>query len=135
VYGKEDIKVSKKKNALQYLINQLKENTDIGLYYGGDFIRDYIYIDDCIDAINLVLTKGNVNEIYNIGNNQQLKFGDIITQAKDIIKSTSKISSIPPTEFHTNVQVKDMILDSNKLFDLGYKPKTEILSGLEKIIK
>lgn len=134
VYGEKDTKVSKKKNALQYLINQLKDNKDIDLYHGGDFIRDYLYIDDCIDSINTVLSKGNINEIYNIGSNESVKFIDIINKAKDITKSNSKINNIYPTEFHNTVQVKDMLLNSNKLFNLGFKPKIKILSGIEKVI-
>ena len=46
VYGDSDKGVSKKKNALQYLISQLQQNKDIDLYNDGMFYRDYMYVDD-----------------------------------------------------------------------------------------
>jgi UDP-glucose 4-epimerase len=55
VLGETDSKVSAKKNALQYLINELKVGNDINLYDGGNVYRDYIYIDDVVNAINLVI--------------------------------------------------------------------------------
>ena len=64
--------VSKKKNALQYLVNKLKENGPIELYDNGDVYRDYIYVDDVVDAINLIIKKGSANEIYNIGNDNNV---------------------------------------------------------------
>ena len=46
VVGRGDQKVSKKKNALQYLINEMREHRPIELYRGGEFTRDYIHVDD-----------------------------------------------------------------------------------------
>ena len=72
VLGKGDKKVSKKKNALQYLINEIKENRDINLYDGGDLYRDYIHVDDVVQAINLIIEKGEIGEIYNVANGEKV---------------------------------------------------------------
>src|ERR1035437_2117586 len=48
VIGPGDKKVSKKKNALTYMVNQLKEDKKIEIYDGGDFYRDFIHVDDCV---------------------------------------------------------------------------------------
>jgi len=78
VIGGTDLKVSKKKNALTYLINELKHNRAVYLYEKGEFYRDYIDIEDACSAIHLAITKSNVNEIYNIGNGVPIKFIDIM---------------------------------------------------------
>ena len=55
VLGETDTKVSKKKNALQYMLNLVKNNEDVSLYDGGQAFRDYIYVDDAVNAIKLVM--------------------------------------------------------------------------------
>jgi nucleoside-diphosphate-sugar epimerase len=134
VLGKNDGKISKKKNALQYLINELKENRDINLYYDGEFLRDFIYIDDVIDGIKFIMDYGPPGEIYNLGNGKPIVFKDIINYAKNNLRSTSKIGTMSPTEFHKIVQVKSMYLDTSKLKNLGFVPKRSIYSMIDELV-
>ena len=134
VYGECDKGVSAKKNAFQFLVNKLKENSPIGLYWGGDFLRDFMYVDDVCRAINLIITEGNKNEIYNVGSGVGTSFKELIMLAKSKLQSTSNITTVAPSEFHKIVQVKDMVLDSTKLFGLGFKPLVTIEEGVQKLI-
>lgn len=120
VIGKEDKKVSKKKNALQFLINEMKAGNDINLYEGGKFIRDYIDVIDAVEGIRLVVEYGNNNEIYNISNGNPIFFGELIEYAADKLNYKGTINNISQPEFHKNVQVKSMYLDNTKLKKLGY---------------
>ena len=132
IYGK-NASFSKKKNALQFLINELKYNRPIKLYHGGNFLRDFMHVDDTCKAIKTVLDKGKLNEIYNISNNEPVVFRDAIDHIVKKFKSNSVIENIEPPEFHKKVQVKDMYLNSQKLFDLGYTPSYNIFQGLDEI--
>jgi len=118
-----DSGVSHKKNALQYLIEKLADNELIELYYGGEFLRDYISVDRVCEAMMFCIQNAPTNEIINIGNGYLVKFGDIIKFAKYILGSESYIESIDPPKFHSIVQVKDMWLDISKLNDYGWFPK------------
>jgi nucleoside-diphosphate-sugar epimerase len=122
VVGPGDQKISKQKNALQFLINQLKDNQPIEIYGDGTFYRDYIHVKDCADAINLVINKGNINDIYNIGNGKTWKFRDILYYARRELNSHSVMSFVEPKPFHQSVQVKSFYMDNSKLISLGYKP-------------
>lgn len=133
VYGPGDMNVSKKKNALQYLVNQIRDHQDIELYHGGDFVRDYLHVSDTCRAISLVMEKGGLNEIYNIGSGQPYKFIDLVTHARKICHSSSGFKAITPPEFHDIVQVKDMVLDTTKLKSLGFEPKIKIEDGIKSL--
>ena len=122
VVGRNDNKVSKRKNALQYLINELRENKPIQLYGGGNFTRDYTHVEDAVKAIDLVLQKGNLNTIYNIGNGVPLVFKDLIFTAAKLLNTSSKISTMEPTAFHKKIQVESFYMDNTKLKKLGYQP-------------
>ena len=70
VVGPGDAKVSPKKNVLQHNINLLAQGKDVELFGDGNFYRDFIHVDDLARAIETVMCKGAVNEIYNMGNRQ-----------------------------------------------------------------
>jgi nucleoside-diphosphate-sugar epimerase len=134
VLGKSDYKVSKKKNALQYMIKQVVNNEDISLYEGGIFYRDYIHVDDVVQAINLIIEKGNINEIYNIGNGEKVFIKQALDYVKDKVNSTSKFGTMEIPQFHKTVQTKNMILDTSKLKTLGYTPKYNLFQTLDTLI-
>lgn len=46
-------------------------NEKIPVYGKGQNIREWLYVSDCIDAIFLILEKGKIDEIYNIGSGQE----------------------------------------------------------------
>ena len=94
VLGKNDTKVSAKKNALQHIINEVKANKPVELYDDGMFYRDYIDVRDCAAAIDLVVNRGEYNQIYNIGNGVPQTFKNLILYAKQKSNSTSELRFI-----------------------------------------
>jgi nucleoside-diphosphate-sugar epimerase len=135
VAGKTDGKVSKKKNALQYLIEEMRADRDINLYHNGEFYRDLIHVDDVADGLQFIMDKGEAGQIYNLGNGlNYIKFIDWINYLHEKLGSKSRIGSMEPTEFHRIVQVKDMILDCSKLQQLGFRPKYGIKEILDRLI-
>ena len=135
VYGGGD-KYSAKKNALQYLINELKNNRDIQLYHGGEVIRDYVHVEDVARAIMYCMENAPMNEIINIGSNcEPVPLNILMEQAKTYLGSSSAITAREPAPFHKIVQVKDMWLDSTKLDELGFKWEHNILSDLGELCR
>ena len=134
VLGLNDNKVSKKKNALTYMIKCIQNSEPINLYYKGDFFRDYINVKDLSNAIDIILENGEVNAIYNIANGEAIRFIDMINYAIRKTKSSSIVSNIDEVEFHKLVQVKSMYMDNTKLKNLGYSPKFSIFQTIEEIL-
>lgn len=135
IAGHGDNKASAQKNALQYMINQLKQNLDINLYEGGNMYRDYIHVNDAVDAIDLILDKGEINSIYNVGNGIPLLMKDLIEYAKQLIGGTGRINYIDVPQFHKIVQVHSQWMKNDKLKSLGYEPKYDMKSIIEDMIR
>lgn len=135
IIGVGDKKVSKKKNALQYMINNLKSNLSINLYNNGSSIRDFMDVDDVCDAIDCCLRNARTGEIINISNSEPHSIGELIQYCKNKLKSTSEIVVVPPTDFHQIVQIDSMWLDNSKLLSYGYVPKTTVFESLDKILE
>lgn len=134
VVGIEDSKVSTRKNAIVYLLKSLHANEPVKLYDGGQLYRDVIDVEDCASAINMVIEKGEINEIYNIGNGIAVSLYDIVMQARQMLQSTSEITYVDAPEFHKIVQVKSMYMDNTKLKSLGYSPTYDTTDMIRRII-
>lgn len=134
IIGSGDKKVSKKKNALQYIINLLKNNEEVKLYDGGTAIRDYMFVDDCCEAIMTCLDKASYNTIINISNSEPVAIKDVVYYVKNKINSTSNITTIQTPDFHKIVQIENMYLDNTRLLALGYTPKTTVWKAIDKIL-
>ena len=74
------------------------------MYDDGTPTRDVIHVNDVCAAVKLVMEKGNLNEIYNIGSGHPTPIGDIILKAKEYLNSNSEIKSKPAPDFHKIVQ-------------------------------
>lgn len=133
VYGKGDKGASKKKNALQFLIDRLKENDPIDLYHGGQLYRDYMHVTDVAKAIELVCEKGELNTVYNIGSGEKTLFKDVIDIAYNETQSKSEKKHIEPPVFHQVVQVKDFYMKTDKLKALGFEPEVTLEQGIREL--
>jgi nucleoside-diphosphate-sugar epimerase len=133
VIGIGDKKISRKKNALQYMIRELAQGREIELYKNGA-IRDFIDVRDCVEAIHLVLEKGNFNEIYNIANGKGYNVRDLVEVAWQAAEYTGKINEIPVPEFHRIVQTPNMWMDVKKLKSLGYFQKHDIAQSVRELV-
>ena len=134
VLGSGDKKISKKKNALQFLIKEIVNDKDVHLYYGGEVLRDYIDVEDVCRALKLCMEKANVNEIINIGSGKPYKFLDMINFAIEYSNSSSKIIHIKPTTFHDIVQVRHSYLDTAKLLSYGFKQSKDINQIIKELV-
>ena len=135
VLGEGDNKISAKKNALQFMVKEITNNKDVHLYYGGEVLRDYIYIDDVCEGIKICLDKAPTNQIINIGSGSPSRFLDIIEKTIKKTNSKSRIINIEPTKFHNIVQVRHSYLDTAKIRSYGFEPKYNMDLILDRLIQ
>ena len=92
--------------------------------------RDFTYVDDILDGIEIVLDNTDIpsGEIFNIGRGEQVALMDFIAE---IEKNTGKeaIKNLAPKH---PADTKETWSDTTKLQALGYQPKVSIAEGVEK---
>jgi len=112
------------------IINALL-NKPIPVYGTGKNVRDWLYVEDNCEAIDIVLHKGHSGEIYNIGANQELENIQVV---KTILKLTDKPQSL--MKFVEDRRGHDLrySLRTEKTQELGWRPSTEFSVGIEKTI-
>lgn len=134
VIGVGDKKISRKKNALQFMVKELAQGRDVDYLYKNGAIRDFIDVRDCVQAIHLVLEKGEVNEIYNIANGRGVNINDLVYLAWAESGYKSKITEIDVPQFHKVSQTPKMWMDTRKLDGLGYIQQYDINQTVKGLV-
>lgn len=117
------------------------EGKNLPIYGDGKNIRDWLYVEDHCEAIRLVLKKGRVGEVYNVGGNNELANIDVVTEICKILDEVRpKVSGKYSEQI---VFVKDRLghdrryaVCTNKIAnELGFVPKESFMTGLRKTVE
>lgn len=114
------------------IINALHDKP-LPVYGEGINVRDWLYVEDHCKAIDLVIHKGRVGEVYNIGGHNEMRNIDIVKLiCKELDKPESLITYVTDRKGH------DMryAIDPTKIhIELGWLPETKFADGIKKTIK
>lgn len=112
-------------------ITNILENKKVPLYGDGRNVRDWIYVLDNCSGIDIVLHKGKIGEIYNIGGGNE-KTNIEITKIilRELGKDESWIEYVEDRPGHDFRYA----LDSSKIKELGWQPKYEFKEAIRKTI-
>jgi dTDP-glucose 4,6-dehydratase len=115
------------------MIANALDNKQLPVYGDGLNVRDWIYVRDHCTAIDLVLMKGTVGEVYNIGGENEWKNIDIVKLLLKLIeKPDSLIAFVKDRLGHD----RRYAIDASKLMnELSWKPMVTFEDGLAKTIK
>jgi nucleoside-diphosphate-sugar epimerase len=134
VYDEHEDFNNKKKGGLNYMIMQAVKGKPLSVYEGGNFLRDYVYLDDVINAVKFLEEKNITNDTYLIGFGKAVLFKDIINYLHEITGKKSQITQVDPPEFHKAVGINNFVADISKIIKLGWQPKITYQEGIKKIV-
>lgn len=103
------------------------------VYGEGLNVRDWLYVEDHCAAIDLILEKGKVGQVYNIGGHNEMRNIDIV---KIILKALDKPESL--ITHVTDRKGHDMRYAIDPAFihaELGWLPKTKFEDGIQMTIQ
>lgn len=115
--------------ALTHALN----NKPIPLYGDGLNVRDWLFVEDNCQALDLVLQHGRPGEVYNIGGNSPLTNLEVVRAILNLLgKDDSLIKFVPDRPGHD----RRYALDCSKIrAELGWSPKTPYILGLKATIR
>lgn len=124
-----------------FIINNALQGKSLPVYGNGQNVRDWIYVEDNCRAIDLILWKGRIGDVYNIGGGNEWKNIDLVKLICEILaEETSK----PTTGYKKLITfVKDRpghdkryALNVMKIrSDLGWEPKEKLQKALKATVK
>ncbi|MDA8948391.1 dTDP-glucose 4,6-dehydratase [Flavobacteriaceae bacterium] len=123
------------------MIKNIVAQKSLPVYGKGDNIRDWLYVEDHAEAIDLILHKGAVGETYALGGNNEQKNLDLVhhlIEQVDQKLNRPQGSSLQLIEFVTDRLGHDYryAIDASKIkMELGWKASTSFEQGIEKALE
>lgn len=115
------------------IISRALADEKLPVYGKGENVRDWLHVSDHCEAIDLILHKGRVGEVYNVGGHNERTNLEVV---KTILKALDKPESL--IEFVTDRPGHDLryAIDPTKLeTELGWKPKYTFETGIKQTIQ
>ena len=117
---------------IPHMIKLALENKQLPVYGQGLNIRDWLYVEDHCEAIDLVLHRGKAGQRYNIGGHNEKRNIDIVKLIlKELGKPESLISFVEDRKGHDFRYAIDPTKIKN---ELGWVPKTKFDDGIVETI-
>lgn len=117
--------------ALYMFAEKISKGEPIDVYNNGDMKRDFTYVDDIVQGIEIVSRNMTERDIYCIGYGKQVQLMDFI----DCIENNLGEAATKVYKPRHPADALETWSDTSKLEKLGYKPTTPISVGVEKFIE
>ena len=115
------------------MISRALNDESLPVYGTGENIRDWLYVEDHCRAIDLVMRKGRVGEVYNIGGHNERANLDVV---KTILKALDKPESLITYVKDRPGHDRRYAIDPTKIHnELGWLPETSFDVGIDRTIR
>jgi len=111
----------------------------VPIFGSGNYYREWLYVDDTYTALNVILEKGRLGMVYNIGSANRcsnLTLLETICELLNTPHETPLVAFNDVIEHVTDRQGHDVAyaVDSTAIRNLGWEPKTTLRDGLASTI-
>ena len=137
VYGPNQNPNSPYSGVISILVDRYKkqlagEKTSFTLYGDGSQSRDFVYIDDVIQALLLVANKeAALGEQFNVGTGKATTLLTLIQTIDQILETELALEYQP----ERSGDIHDSLADISKIQSIGYLPNYDVLSGMKSYLK
>lgn len=131
MYGPNDNYHPENSHVLPALIRKFHEAktenlATVTVWGDGSPLREFLYADDLADALVFLMQHYDEKQFVNVGYGEDISIGDLATLVKSVVGYTGDI--VFDTGKPNGTPRK--LMDSGKLFSLGWKPKTGLKDGI-----
>lgn len=108
--------------------NAARSNKPIGIYEDGNICRDFVHVDDVVEALRSALINGDPGSVYNIGSGEQSRLDRVATiiietlESRSVVETTGQFRVGDIRTFHPALERAGR--------SLGYEPQVPLLRGI-----
>ncbi len=114
------------------LINNAYHNRPLPLYGDGLYFRDWLFVEDAVEAIILLVEKGQMGEIYNIAGRCRKSNLEVARYICKLMGCSEKlITYVKDRKIHD----RGYTIDDSKLRALGWEPGWSFEEGLKRTVQ
>jgi len=118
---------------IPYCLRQAMDNGTIVVHGNGTQTRDYVYLDDVVNAMIAASTIPDIDRlIINVGSGQETSVNDVIKEVLGITGAKPEIVMNQTHDSGPSHMCADLVLAKKKL---GYTPKVSLREGLKRTLE
>lgn len=123
------------------IINNILSEKPLPVYGDGLQVRDWLYVQDHVEAIDIIFHRGEIGETYNIGGDNELANIDLVKTLCELVDDKLGNESGYSRQLITFVKDRPghdrrYAIDASKIQEnLGWQPIETVESGLKKTIE
>ena len=114
------------------MIQKALQGESLPVYGDGGNIRDWIYVSDHCRAIDFILQKGTVGEVYNVGASEEIPNIKLVKRILDVLGKPYELITHVPDRLGHDLRYA---VDSSKLESLGWKSEYTMKDTLKGIVE
>lgn len=135
IYGPRSQMLHSRFGVCNWFVRLAMDNAQIQVFGDGSILRDFCYVDDCVDAIlRSAITESAFGEIFNVGSDIPVSFLQLV----QTIVSVAEQGSWQYAEFSAERKAQepgDFYSDVSKIAKYtGWTPTTDLATGIRKTI-
>ena len=111
--------------------SKINNDDEFKIWGTGNPKREFLYAEDLAEAINFIISNEISEEILNVGSNEEVT----IKQLAEIIRNNIDYGGSLAFDTTKPDGNPRKLLDSTKIFELGWKPKVKLEEGIDKTYK
>ncbi len=112
---------------IRTLLDKAWHGTPVDIWGDGSAVRDYLYIDDAVDACRRLIDSADASGIFNLGSGIGVSIADLIPRVEQITGRTLQVVAQP----ERGIDVRTIVLDCARLQRAtGWVPRIGLDDGL-----
>jgi UDP-glucose 4-epimerase len=136
IYGPRSQMKHSRFGVANWFIRLAIDSDTIQLFGDGSILRDFVYVDDCVEAIlKTSISQQAYGEIFNVGSDIPVNFREMVETTIDVAKSgqwqfaefSAERKALEPGDFYSDItKIRNVI---------GWEPKTSLKDGIAKTVE
>jgi nucleoside-diphosphate-sugar epimerase len=133
-YGPRQQMKHNKYSIVGWFVRQAMQGEEIKIFGDGTQERDYMYIDDIVEAFMRLAHMGEPGDVYNIGTQERVRFVDMVDAVIKEVGSGKKVHVPWPAHYEKN-ETGNYIADTSKIQALtGWQPQVKLADGISRMV-
>lgn len=136
IYGPRSQMLHSRFGVFNWFVRLAMDNATIQVYGDGSILRDFCYVDDCVNAIMMsAVTKDAYGEIFNVGSDIPVTFLELVKTIVEVAgqgswefaEFSAERKAQEPGDFYSDVSKMARIV--------GWQPTTDLVTGIKKTLQ
>jgi UDP-glucose 4-epimerase len=113
--------------AVSVFLNRLYTGEPVTIWGDGSVVRDYLYVSDVVDALELAAEAETSQKTFNVGSGRGTSLNELLELIAGVVGEEPAVEYLPARRLDVPASVLDIGRASE---ELGWSPKTDLAEGI-----